>query len=96
MARDLVLDGQAEDIIGYSTATALRLVQIEHENDPVSIKTVTINKNTTVNPQEEYPEIFTGNIGNLKDFRVTLDVDPTIRPIQQPSYPVEFALYDLA
>ena len=97
-ARYLVLDGNAEDIIGFSTATALGIVKIECDNNPELVNTIGTPpppRNNKWCPRTVYPELFTGKIGNLRDFKISLDIDHSVRPIQQPSYPVEFALYDL-
>ena len=137
-ARYLVLDGHAEDIIGYSTATALGIVLIKCDNNSNSINNVydgnfsfspsfrikaknfiqqqgiqlkaskkplttsdstqvlaiTSKLNNADDVFQAYPTLFSGAVGRLKDFKVTLRVDPSVRPVQQPAYPIEFALWD--
>ena len=102
MARYLVLDGVADDIIGFSAATALGIIKIECDNDPNMVNTIKTKRVTFTNnsycfkdPTTTHPELFTGKVGCLKNFKVSLDVDPHIKPVQQPAYPVPFALMKL-
>jgi hypothetical protein len=172
LARYLVLNGNADDIIGYSTATALGIVTIKCDNNPLLARTniidncshIRINGKTqssrakwdkiqaiissaraslainpitpspatstsispnlsqscsplrnqtqsqvslptcspitfTINGNSDihslYPKLFDGSVGCLKDFKVTLRVDHTVKPVQQPAYPVEFALTEM-
>ncbi|MFY8165100.1 MAG: retropepsin-like aspartic protease [Sediminibacterium sp.] len=103
MATFLVLDGVADDIIGFSTASALGIIKIECDNNPnfvntIKAKHVTFSENHSSSfkdPTLTHPELFTGKVGCLKNFKVTLEVNPLIKPIQQPAYPVPFALMKL-
>ena len=127
MARYLVLNGVADDIIGYSTATALGIVSIKCDNNPTMIRSINynwtpsfrvramnfvqlekenLNTNNSADTSESildhntdihasYPTLFDGSVGKLKDFKVTLRVDPNVKPVQQPAYPVEFALLEM-
>lgn len=108
-AKYLVLDGEAEDIIGYTTATLLGIVHIECDNDPnyiYSIGNVQTARSTNhsanyvdkhyIDPRVSHPSLFTHELGQLKHYRVTLEVDKSIKPCQQPAYPVPFGLLELS
>ena len=41
-----------------------------------------------------HPQLFTGKLRLLKDYEVTLTVDPTAKPCQQPAYQVPFGLLE--
>ena len=64
-----VVYGTGPAILGYTTSTALSLIKIintlHHSTD---FKTL-------------YPNVFRPNIGCLKDFEVTLDIDLNIKPV---------------
>ena len=98
-AKYLVLDGKADDIIGYSTASALGIIKIECDNNPELVNTINSThanyENTAKDPRISHPQLFEGNVGLLKNFEVTLETDPLVRPVQQPAYPVPFALMEL-
>ncbi|XP_064470096.1 uncharacterized protein K02A2.6-like [Ornithodoros turicata] len=68
-----VVNKVAENIIGYETADALGIIKI----------TLNINAEQTLDPQEEFPQLFQG-MGKLKDLQVHLHVDPSVTPVAQP------------
>ena len=88
----LVLDGEADNILGFSAAYALGTIKIDSDEDP-TIRSITAKK--FVHPHESHPELFTGKLGLLKNKLVHLNVDLTIKPYQQPAYKVPFGLHDL-
>jgi hypothetical protein len=62
------------------------------ENDQINTLSST---STWVHPHSSHPELFTGNLGQLKNYRVTLRVDPNAKPCQQPAYKVPFGLLEM-
>ncbi|XP_064462921.1 uncharacterized protein K02A2.6-like [Ornithodoros turicata] len=68
-----VVNKVAENIIGYETADALGIIKI----------TLNINAEQTLDPQEEFPQLFQG-MGKLKGLQVHLHVDPSVTPVAQP------------
>ena len=106
LARYIILDGEADNIIGYNTATLLGIVQITCDNNlnqnsddvgdtNVPINTVDSGASSWIHPFKTHPELFTGKLGLLKDYLVDLQVDPMAKPIQQPAYPVPFGLLEM-
>jgi hypothetical protein len=102
--RYLVLNGEAEDIIGFRTAKALGIIQVNLDTSPRTQEITlspriniinTMDQKKYFDPLASHPKLFTGRIGSLKDFELNLTTDPNIRPIQQPAYPIPFALHDL-
>ncbi|XP_064469786.1 uncharacterized protein K02A2.6-like [Ornithodoros turicata] len=67
-----VVNKVAENIIGYETADVLGIIKI----------TLNINAEQTLDPQEEFPQLFQG-MGKLKDLQVHLHVDPSVTPVAQ-------------
>jgi hypothetical protein len=47
-------------------------------------------------PEDTHPALFTGQIGHLRDYEISLETDQSFRPIQQPAYPIPFAMRALA
>ena len=41
-----------------------------------------------------FPDLFSGKLGFMKDIKVKLDIDESIRPTRQPQRPVAFHLRD--
>ena len=106
LARYIVLNGEADDIIGYNTASKLGIVSLNCDNNPNhvedeiehlnSIQSINIvDSSTWIHPLISHPEIFTEELGMLKNFYVNLQVDPSARPIQQPAYQIPFGLHSM-
>ena len=99
--RFLVLDGQASDIMGYSTALELGIIKMEQNPE----KEQRINRVDEVysqgsessfeDPRVSHPELFTGKVGRLNNFKVHLEIDPNIKPVQQYAYKMPYNLHDL-
>jgi hypothetical protein len=126
LTKYLVLNGNADDILGYSTAKALGIISVDLDLNPKVINTITnklpanicsshpidniVNTTGTMgggkmdtiievpypkeykHPYESHPELFTGKIGKLEGYTVSFETDPNIKPCQQSSYPIPYAL----
>ena len=93
----LVVKDKCINILGYTAATLLGIVNIEYDNDPKLTKDNNayvriIDSNKLQSPFVTHAELFTNTIGKLKKFQAHLDIDKSIVPCQQPPYPVPFAL----
>ena len=108
LARNIILDGDADDIVGYSTATRLGIVKITCDNNPIDEVDSKLVQNLTnhliinvldnsnwIYPFLSHPELFSGKLGLFKNFLVNLQVDPTAKPIQHPAYLVPFGLLEM-
>ena len=97
----LVLNGNAESILGFDTSTKLDLVSINDFGDICSIFDIKNERlplkptNTWVDPRLSHPTLFTGLPGRLNFMEVNLETDPSFKPVQQPSYPVPYHLQEL-
>ena len=41
---------------------------------------------------KEFPRLFSGKLGKIKDVKVKLDIDDTVRPVRQSQRPIPFHL----
>ena len=103
-AKYLVLNGEATNILGYSTASSLGIIRIDSDQDPnIGEPEEDMRRNTDINnidikwihPFMSHPELFTGELGYLKGKLVHLEVDTAAKPCQQPAYKVPFGLEEL-
>ena len=109
-AKFLVLDGNADNLMGFEVASKLGLVKLvevpvhqEYErpyklqnyNSDKDIYHINTVRASEFNPRVDYPNLFKGQIGRLKDIEVLIATDPTIRPIQVPPYPIPLPLMDM-
>jgi len=69
MSSITVVVGTAPAILGFTTCTALDIIKIINNID------------TPTNYQTLFPNVFRPQIGQLKDFEVTLDIDTSIPPV---------------
>jgi hypothetical protein len=124
----LVLDGHADNLLGYRAAAKLGLVEIKTDKVsqeflnphriasnmtdiyhvkpsdaklsqfmPVNQEAVpTITKiNATFDPKINFADLFKPKIGQLKDIEVVIEMDPNVRPLQIPPYPIPLPLMDM-
>ena len=104
LAKYLVLDGDATDILGYTTASKLGIIRIEADPNPniheeqetqKVANPINIIAKEWVHPHSSHPELFTGKLGLLKGRLVHLEVVKGARPCQQPAYKVPFGLEEM-
>ena len=102
-AKYLVLNGEATDILGFTTASRLGIIKIDSDQNPnindfqYQDEASSINniENEWVHPHISHPELFTGKLGLLKDRFVHLEVENDAKPCQQPAYKVPFGLEEM-
>ena len=69
--------------LSYRTRIALNLVSFNEEM--VRLGSNDVKKESIL---KQYPKVFSGKIGKLKDYQVHIEVDEQIKPTQQPHYPI--------
>ena len=77
-----VLDHDGPTLIGRETAETLGVLRVGPKR---------VNIITKENIVERYPKLFDG-LGLLKDYKLKLHIDKTIKPVAQPMRPVPFHL----
>ena len=82
-AEVLVIKGRGMSLLGKITATELGVLKVG-----INIAMVTSKAD---NLQQQYPEVFEG-VGKLKNKQISLDINPTVKPIAQPYRRVPFNL----
>ena len=82
-AEFLVIEGRGVSLLGKTTATELGVLKIG-----VDVAMVTVKAD---NLKQHYPEVFEG-VGKLKNKQISLDIDPTVKPVAQPYRRVPFNL----
>ena len=71
----LVIKGRGMSLLGKVTATELGVLKVG-----INIAVVTTKAHDL---KLQYPEVFEG-VGKLKDKQISLDIDPTVKPVAQP------------
>lgn len=104
-ARFLVLDGNADNLLGYYASRKLGLVdlkeeKIHHEWNGDFIRNVKETaKGKTLSPdfdaKKRFPNLFKERLGYFRDVEVTIETDDSIRPIQVPPYPIPLPLLQM-
>ena len=74
-AEVLVIKGRGMSLLGKITATELGVLKVG-----INIAMVTSKADSL---KQQYPEVFKG-VGKLKNKQISLDIDPTVKPIAQP------------
>ena len=69
--------------LGEITATELEVLKVG-----INIAMVTSKADSL---KQQYPEVFEG-VGKLKNKQISLDIDPTVKPIAQPYRRIPFNL----
>ena len=96
-----VVAGNGGNLLGYESAVRLGVIE-QIQDKGKSLKLVSKSPNKTVvtedpllsEPKTTFPNAFANKIGLLKDFKVTLHIDKTIKPIQQKLRHIPFHLRD--
>ena len=74
-AEVLVIKGRGMSLLGKITATEMGVLKVG-----LNIAMVTSKADSL---KQQYPEVFKG-VGKLKNKQISLDIDPTVKPIAQP------------
>ena len=82
-AEVLVIKGRGMSLLGKITATELGVLKVG-----INIAMVTSKADSL---KQQYPEAFEG-VGKLKNKQISLDIDPTVKPIAQPYRRIPFNL----
>ena len=82
-AEFLVIKGRGISLLGKVTATELGVLKVG-----INIAAVTTKAHDL---KLQYPEVFEG-VGKLKDKQISLDIDPTVKPVAQPYRRIPFNL----
>ena len=82
-AEVLVIKGRGMSLLGKITATELGVLKVG-----INIAMVTSKADSL---KQQYPEVFEG-VGKLKNKQISLDIDPTVKPIAQPYRRIPFNL----
>ena len=80
MAKFLVTKGNGGSMLGYQTVIKLGIIQMNHK--------ITLSKPPPINATDtffdtlksEYPKVFSGKIGKLKNFKLKLHMDKSVKP----------------
>lgn len=111
--RFLVLNGNADNLLGYYAARTLGLLsthqrEIEQMEDQV-VKLYDVNKSSRINtitvtpkingnvfnPRGKFPSLFIDKIGLMKGVEIDIEIDPNIKPLQIPPYPIPVHLQEM-
>ena len=82
-AEVLVIKGRGTSLLGKITATELGVLKIGINTAMETSKADSL--------KQQYPEVFEG-VGKLKNKQISLDIDPTVKPIAQPYRRIPFNL----
>ena len=74
-----VVDANVDNLLSFRTAADLGIIAI-------------INSIQTNSLKEKFPNLFSGKIGKLKDFKLKFHVDPTVVPTKQQHFRIPFHL----
>ena len=75
----MVLDGNADNLLGYHAAKKLGLVEIKSSRI-IQEEYRVFQVNGKFEPKILFPELFENKIGLIKDVEVIIEVDPNIKP----------------
>ena len=82
-AEVLVIQGRGVSLLGKTTATELGVLKVG-----INVAVVTTKANKL---KQQYPDVFEG-VGKLKNKQISLDIDPTVKPVAQPYRRIPFNL----
>ena len=82
-AEFVVIKGRRMSLLGKVTATELGVLKVG-----INIAAVTTKAHDL---KLQYPEVFEG-VGKLKNKQISLDIDPTVKPVAQPYRRIPFNL----
>ena len=83
-----VVAGAPGSVLGNESLCKLGIVKYVNSIE----KTINSENSFIDGLKKQYPSLFTGKVGKLKDFKVTLHVDPNVKPIRQRRRPVSLHL----
>jgi transposase InsO family protein len=77
----------SDDLLSYETCNALNIL-------PNLIQAIDLDANSIFEKQihKQYPSLFNGKIGKLKDFKLKLHIDTNVKPVQQAERRIPFHL----
>ena len=95
MAKFLVTKGNGGSMLGYQTVIKLGIIQMNHK--------ITLSKPPPINATDtffdtlksEYPKVFSGKIGKLKNFKLKLHMDKSVKPASHKHRFTPYYLRDL-
>ena len=90
----IVVKGKAECILGFPTANQLNLISLNL--GPNTVNTISLEERE-LSPEQlksNFPNLFSGKLGRLKNTRVRFNVNPEIVPVRQAQRPIAFHLRD--
>ncbi len=95
----MVVKGRHECLLGYTTATQLKIVTISPGlEEPKVVKSVAVSVDerewSLAELKAAYPTLFSGKLGCLKDVKIKLEMYPQVKPVSQPLRPVAIHLRD--
>ena len=90
LTRVAVVSGSEKCLLGFKTASELGLVKIlsnvekslESSKQEIDLEYL----------KEKYPRVFSGKLGNLKDFEIRLDIDKSVQPVYRKHDRIPFHL----
>ena len=88
-----VVEGRSGKLLSFTTARDMNLVSSDQFKPDVIICGYNkVNEDFYTELMENYKEVFNYTVGRLKDFKVKLHIDKTIKPVQQPYRRVPYNL----
>ena len=79
----LVIKGRGVSLLRKTTATELGVLKVG-----INVAVITTKANKL---KQQYPDVFEG-VGKLKNKQISLDIDPTVKPVAQPYRRIPFNL----
>ena len=84
-AEFIVFDGVRDNLLSYTTSVDLQLIKLTYA---LNNKEDTFHKSIV----EKYPDLFSGKIGRLKDYKLKIHINKDIKPIIQKERKIPFHL----
>ncbi len=75
----IVMKTSGRNLLNYTTSAKLSLIQM------LNVVETTLEKNNLDHWRKKYPSVFSGQIGKLHDFQLSLHIDSSVTPIQAAS-----------
>ena len=82
-AEVLVIKGRGVSLLGKTTATELGVLKVG-----INVAVITTKANKL---KQQYPDVLEG-VGKLNNKQISLDIDPTVKPVAQPYRTIQFNL----
>ena len=80
-----VIPGSHQSLLGKETSERLGLLRVGPQ-----VRCVSVTEGN--HPSHRYPSLFRGGVGKLKDFQLTVPVDPDVTPVAQKVRRIPFSL----